>query len=471
MTPDALAVSAPDESPKQPSLWRNRDYIGWWVGETVSDYGSSLSFVAYPLLMLLETGSAAFAGIVGAAGSVGMLVTMLIGGALADRYSRRVILTVGPLLEALAVGTVVFAVATHHVTVVHVASVGFIQGVLSGLTSGAVRPAMRRIVPAGQLPTAFAQLQGRSMAIRLAGPPSGGFLFSIARWVPFLVDTLSFLASTIGVLLIRRPLGPDAADPTESASAAPTTSAAPKSADPANDGAKRESIVASIAAGLRFIRGNAYLRYLTVWTAVMNATLTGLMLLVIVLIRDRGGSPTLVGAVNSIGAAGGLIGAFLAVRIAKRMHGRSVVLVTSWVVVVVFVGIALVPAPWQVGLMLALLLIVVGPINVIFATYETRMIPDALSGRVSNAVDFGASTLQWLGPLGGGLLAAAYGPSVAMLLFVVPVAVIAVSAHLASGLHVLDRSIDEIGVDGDIDPGPDPEVLADRDIASEQVTP
>jgi hypothetical protein len=49
-------------------LWHNRDYLGWLAGETLSTLGTSLSTLAYPLL---------------------------IGGALADRYSRRMLLIVG----------------------------------------------------------------------------------------------------------------------------------------------------------------------------------------------------------------------------------------------------------------------------------------------------------------------------------------------------------------------------------------
>jgi len=199
------------------ALWRNRDYAGWWIGETVSGFGSALSTFAYPVLILTATGSAAHAGIVGSTVAVGVLVTMLIGGALADRYSRRTILLVGPLLQALAVASVFVSVALGHVNLVHVAAVGLFQGVISGLTWGAERPALRRIVPARQLPAAFSQMQGRDMATRLAGPPAGGWLFSLGRWVPFLGDALSFLAAAVGVALIRRPLGPEADERAEDA--------------------------------------------------------------------------------------------------------------------------------------------------------------------------------------------------------------------------------------------------------------
>jgi predicted MFS family arabinose efflux permease len=263
-------------------------------------------------------------------------------------------------------------------------------------------------------------MQVRNSAIRIAGPLAGGVLFAAAAWLPFGVDAASFLAGAGGVAAIRRPLGPDAPE------------------------AGRERLIPSIVAGLRYIRRDGYLTYLTIWSCVMNCVLTGGLLLVIVLVKEHGGSAALVGAVNAIGAVGGLIGSLLATKITKRVPGRTIALAISWIIVAVMVGIAFVPQAWQIGVLLAGMTFLLGPINVVFATYETRMIPDELSGRVSNAIDFGSSILRWAGPLGAGLLAAAFSPTVAMVSLAVPVAVLAVSAHRVRGLHVLNRPIDEI---------------------------
>lgn len=408
-------------APRTRLLFRYRDYTGWWIGETVSDFGSALSVVAYPLLILAVTGSAARAGIVQAAESIGGLVTMLIGGALADRLSRRTILLAGPLAQALVVSTVVVAVSTGHVNIAHITAVGFVQGLVGGLGGGAGFAALRRVVPSEQLPTAFAQLQGRTMAIRLAGPSAGGFLFGVARWVPFFGDAVSFLASALGVLLIRLPLGPDP-----------------------DERAPHESVVASIAAGFRFIRGNAYLRFLTAWAALANACNAALLLLVIVLIHNRHGSATLVGAVGSLGAIGGLTGSFLSGRIAKRVPGRLLVTVASWTKVLVLVALAFVPQAWMIGVLLAMSMFLTAPLNVVFSTYEARSIPDALLGRVTSAIDFGASSIRWFGALGAGFLAAAAGPTIAVLAVAGIMAAVAVSTHIASGLRVLDRPMDDV---------------------------
>lgn len=402
-------------------LFRNRDYTGWWIGETVSQFGSALSRVAYPLLVLAMTGSATGAGAVEAAVSIGGLLTMLLGGALADRFSRRTILVGSSLVEAMAVGTVVVAVADGYFSLVQLGVVGFIQGLAGGLADGAGFAALCRVVPEEQLPTAFAQMQGRSMAIRLAGPAAGGFLFGLARFAPFLGDLVSFLAGAIGAVLIRRPLGPD---PEERVS--------------------EESILASVAAGMRYIAGSAYLRFLTVWAALANACNAGLVLLVIILIHDRHGSAMLVGAVSSLGAVGGLAGAVLSRRIAERLPGRPLVVAVSWASAVLVVGIAFVPAPWVIGVFLALMMFLVAPLNVIFATYEARMIPDALMGRVTSAINFGAASIRWLGAIAAGVLATGIGPTGATLVFAAVLGAVALGACLAGGLRVLGQPVDQI---------------------------
>ncbi|GAA5198369.1 MFS transporter [Rugosimonospora acidiphila] len=411
---DTVGETSTGPTPRPRLLLRNRDYTSWWIGGTVSDFGSALSVIAYPMLILVLTGSAARAGTVGAAVSIGGLVTMLLGGVLADRLSRRTILTAGPLIQALAVSTVVVSVATGHVNITYLSAVGFVQGLVSGLAGGAELATLRRVVPEEQLPTAFAQYQGRTMAVRLAGPSASGFLFSLATWAPFLGDALSFLAGALGAVLIRRPLGPDP-----------------------DERGVRQSVFASIGAGLRFIRRNAYLRFLMVWVAIANARNAGLLILVVVLIHSHHGSATLVGAVSSIGAIGGLTGSLLSSRIAERVPGRLIIIALSWIAALVFVGIALVPSAWMIAALLALMMFLTGPINVVFGTYEARIIPDALMGRVSSAISFGAASIQWLGPFGAGFLAEAFGPKTATLAIAGLLAVVAVGTQFARGPRAL----------------------------------
>lgn len=415
---DADTVAPNEQKQSRGLLFRNRDYTGWWIGDTFSDFGAALSLVAYPLLVLAVTGSVAGAGVVEAAVIVGSLVTMLFGGAYADRFSRRMLMITGPLVQAVAVSTVVVAVMTDQVTISHLVVVGFVQGLANGMTQGAQLAAMRRLVPDEQMTAAWGLYEARVMTIKLVGPAVGGFLFGVTRWVPFLVDALSFLGSVIGTLLIRRPLGPDREE-----------------VQPG------ESIFASIGAGLKFIRGNAYLRFSALWVSLVAACYSGLVLLVIVQVNSRGGSAAVVGAVSSVGALGGLAGALLSSRIAKLVPGRLLVIAGSWMIAVVALGMGLVPGIWTVGGFLALMMFLNSPLNVVLATYEMEIIPDELMGRVQSAMSVAATSIQWLGPLGAGLLAAAFNPMVATSVFASIMAVLAIATHFSGGLRALGRPV------------------------------
>lgn len=411
------AETAPNERERPKGLlFRNRDYTGWWIGDTFADFGTALSVVAYPLLVLAVTGSVAGAGIVQAAVIIGSLVTMLFGGALADRFSRRALMITGPLAQSAAVSTVVVAVMADQVAVGHLAVVGFVQGLANGMTQGAQLAAMRRLVPTEQMPTAWGLYESRVMTIKLVGPAVGGFLFGIMRWVPFLIEALSFLGSVIGTLLIRRPLGPDRDD-----------------TDP------RESILASIGVGLKFIRDNAYLRFSALWVSLVATCYTGVVLLVIVLVDSRGGSAAVVGAVSSVGAIGGLAGALMSTWIAKRFPRRRLVIAVSWMIAAVALCMGFVPGTWSVGALLAVMMFLISPLNVVLATYEMEIIPDELMGRVQSAMNVAATSVQWLGPLGAGLLASAFGPTAATAVFACVMAVLAIATHFSGGLRALDR--------------------------------
>ena len=69
-------------------LRRNRDFVLLQLGQLLSAIGVQMTAIAYPLLVLAETHSAAKAGIVGFARVVPYTVCGLLAGAAADRWNR-----------------------------------------------------------------------------------------------------------------------------------------------------------------------------------------------------------------------------------------------------------------------------------------------------------------------------------------------------------------------------------------------
>lgn len=383
------AVARPAD--ELPPLSRNRDFAFLWTGQAVSSLGNELSEIAYPLLVLALTGSAARAGLVGSAELIAMLAALLPAGAAADRLPRRRIMVVSSLIQLAALGSVAAAVLSGHVWLVHLVAAGAVEGAATAYYIGASRGAVRRVVPTPQLSQALARTQARDQAAAVVGPPAGGALFMVTRSLPFALDAVSFGAAALAAALVRGPVDP-----------APT--AAKPGAVTAVDRRRR------ITAGLRFVGDNRYLRVVAVWAAVINAIATGMMLLVIVLARHRGADPSTVGGITAIFSVGGLIGALSAPRLIARYSGRTMVLLASWLLVPCPLAMVLAPTPWLIGVAGAVSICAITPVNVILLTRAYELIPHEMQGQAGNAMLLLGSSLRWLAPTVFGLLADSLGP-------------------------------------------------------------
>jgi MFS family permease len=87
-----------------PVALRNRPFARIWCAATVSGIGSNMTFLALPYLALDLTGSSAAYATVFLGTSAGVLLSVLFGGAFADRYDRRNLVLVGDLVGMVLVG-------------------------------------------------------------------------------------------------------------------------------------------------------------------------------------------------------------------------------------------------------------------------------------------------------------------------------------------------------------------------------
>src|SRR6476661_3930450 len=185
-------------------LWKNRDYVILWCGQTISIIGTQVSQLAFPLLVLALTGSPAQAGLVAAARTVPWLLFALPAGALVDRWDRKRVMIAADAGRALALASVAVALWLDRLTFVQILIAAAIEGTLFVFFFVGERAALRNVVPSEQMTTAMAQNEARFFGASLVGSPIGGALFGLGRAVPFLVDAISYLASTVGLLLIRK---------------------------------------------------------------------------------------------------------------------------------------------------------------------------------------------------------------------------------------------------------------------------
>ena len=122
---------------------RHRDFRFLWAGQTVSQIGDAAFVVALGWRAFTLTGKASSLAIVLMVEALGLVTTLLIGGVLADRYSRKLLLIGSDLARAVVIASLAIVDATGHlgfgVMIVFVA--------LHGLGSGLFQPAFGGILP------------------------------------------------------------------------------------------------------------------------------------------------------------------------------------------------------------------------------------------------------------------------------------------------------------------------------------
>src|SRR4051794_32663720 len=184
-------------------LWKNRDYLLLWCGQTISVLGTQVSQLAFPLLVLALTGSPAQAGFVAAARTVPWLLFALPAGALVDRWDRKLTMILCSAGSALALASVAVAYMLDALSIGQIVVVSFVEGAFALVFGLAESSALPQVVAREQLPTAIAQQNAQYAVGALVGPPVGGALFGINQILPFLVDAGSYAFSAVSLRFVR----------------------------------------------------------------------------------------------------------------------------------------------------------------------------------------------------------------------------------------------------------------------------
>ena len=85
----------------------NRQYWRLWFASTISNLGDGVTLAAMPLLAATLTRSPSKVALVTLFITLPWLLFALVGGALADRYDRRVLMGTADLFRMVAIGGVV----------------------------------------------------------------------------------------------------------------------------------------------------------------------------------------------------------------------------------------------------------------------------------------------------------------------------------------------------------------------------
>lgn len=401
-------------------LARNHDFTLLWIGSTVSELGSRVSLIAFPLLAYALTGSTGWSAAAEALYLGGMVVALLPAGVLADRCDRRRVMRVVSLGGVVLYASLVAAGLGGALTIGHVLAVALLTGVGAGAFQPAETSAVRSVVTTAELPTALAQQQARQHVASLVGGPVGGALYAAVRWLPFAADAASYLLCWLLLGRIRADLSP--AEPT-----GPTRAAG------------LASVRREIASGLRFTWSRPFFRVLLIWSPLVNLSVNALFFVALLRLIRAGYPAVQIGLVETAVGLFGILGALAAPWVIDRVRTGTLTILAAWSFVPLSIPLALWNHPLVMCAAVSLGLFLNPAGNAGVGSYRMAVTPPDLIGRVQSAMQFVSMVSMPLAPALAGVLLGLVGGTEAILALTVLTAGVALIPTLSVSVRSIPR--------------------------------
>jgi MFS family permease len=185
---------------------RRRDFRLLFLGQSISVFGDRMVVVALAFAVIHLGGSESEVGLVLAAGWAPLVLTVLAGGVVADRTSRRAVMVAADLARIVSQGTMAVLLITGAAEIWMLAALAGVTGAATGLFNPASTGLLPEVVPDEELQPANAL---RSVAIsgsEILGPALAGVLVAAvsAGWA-IAVDAATFAISAVCLAMLRPP--------------------------------------------------------------------------------------------------------------------------------------------------------------------------------------------------------------------------------------------------------------------------
>jgi MFS family permease len=359
-------------SPKNPMLrvMALRDFRLLFIGATTSLLGDSFAFIATPWLVLQLTGDPLALGMVLALEGIPRALFMLLGGAITDRLSPRLIMLTSDLIRLVLTALMALAVFSGAVQVWMLYAFGLGFGLVAGFAIPAENSIVPMLVEEQDLQAGNSLMMGIAQLIGFVGPTVAGILIGgyagsdTGIGLAFAVDSFSFAVSAACLWLIRTGSRPGLpGEPTE-----------------------KETVWASILTGMKYLWTDRGLRLMFLVMAAANFLLVGPLLVGIPVLADQRLPEGAVAFGLLMSAyAGGNLGGYLLAGSLPRPRGIAIRIVMIALMVmfgVVIAALAYIPYTWVDFALLLLLGLGNGYIAIILFTWMQTRTPKEMLGRM-----------------------------------------------------------------------------------------
>ncbi len=380
----------------------SRPFALLWTGQTVSALGDGAFVTALSWQALQLTGSAMAMGMVVLAQTLPMILLLLLGGVVADRFPRQQVMLWSDASRAVAVLLIATLGMTHLLQLWHLVLLALFFGTVRGFFSPAYQSIIPQLVNKGDLPSANSLTELSYQLYCSLGPMLGASCVVFAGpAAAFAFDGLTFIVSALCLVALRLPV---------TLSPAPTASAyLPRRGIRTAASEMRE--------GLRYVAGSTFLWVTIVLAALCTVGGAGSLVVALPkLIHDVYGQGVwLLGAVHAAGGIGSLVAILLAGYLNRwRMRGiiMYVMMIGTSLAFILF-GL---PLPHGLEPLIACLAMVfvnfgLAIYQILWLTVMQEIVPDDRLGRVSSIDQLGGYGLWPVGFVLAGVIADHISPS------------------------------------------------------------
>ncbi len=203
--------------PTASSVLKNYNFRLLWIGQGTSLLGDYFFMIALPWLVLKLTNDPLTLGIILALIGIPRAIIMLIGGAVSDRYSPRLIMIVSDVLRLCLTTLLAMLILTNYLQLWMLYLMALTFGVISGFFMPASGSMMPLLVKPEELTLSNSIYQGTAQLSGFIGPVLAGGLIALFAHtsspnanadltgiaIALAFDALTFLASVITLVLMR----------------------------------------------------------------------------------------------------------------------------------------------------------------------------------------------------------------------------------------------------------------------------
>jgi MFS family permease len=183
-----------------------RNFAWYFSSRLVNTLGAMMANIALTFAVLDIDGRAIAIGVVLAAHTIPMILLLLWGGVVADRFPRAVVLQVSNVASALSQGVIAFLVLTDRAELWMIVVLSAFHGAVSAMSMPAMAGLVPQLVPRESLQQANALLSLTRNGLTVIGPSLGAFIVvtSGPGWA-LAVDALTWAVAALLLAPVKIP--------------------------------------------------------------------------------------------------------------------------------------------------------------------------------------------------------------------------------------------------------------------------